>query len=158
MKITSKFQITVPLVEIWEVIFNPHNIGRTIPGCESVEVVDDNTYLSMVTIKVADLKARYKLISKIEEQYSPFRVVTYTIWEGIGVTSNSNVSQTTTLELHASNNDSTEVAIDSELNITGTIANLTARLMRAKAESMVEEWSQGMKALIEERCRASIKI
>lgn len=156
MKITSKFQITVPLVETWEVIFNPHNIGRTFPGCESVEVVDDNTYLSMVTIKVANLKARYKLISKIVEQYSPFRIVTYTIWEGIGVT--SNVSQTTTLELHASNNDSTEVAIDSELNITGTIAHLAARIMRAKAESMVEEWSQGMKALIEERCRASRRI
>ena len=70
-------------------------MGRTIPGCESVEVIDDETYLSMVTIKVADLKARYKLISKIVEQCSPFRIVTYTTWEGIGIT--SNVSQTTTL-------------------------------------------------------------
>ncbi|MHB8076649.1 CoxG family protein [Desulfosporosinus fructosivorans] len=151
MKITSKFYITVPLAEIWEVIFNPYNIGKTIPGCESVELIDDNTYLSLVTIKVANIKARYKLISKIVEQYSPFRIVTYTTWEGIGIT--SKVSQSTTLQLYASNYDSTEVAIDSELNVTGTIANLTARIMRAKIESIAEEWSQRLKALIEEHCQ-----
>lgn len=88
MKITSKFYISVPLVEIWEVILNPHNIGRTIPGCEYVQVVDDNTFLSLVTIKVTDVKTRYKLISKIVEQYTPFRLVTHTTWEGIGITSN----------------------------------------------------------------------
>ncbi len=147
MKIATKFQTTVPLPEVWEVIFNPENIGKTIPGCESVEMVDEVTFLSRVTVKVAYLKARFKLISKIAEQDPPFRIVTYTTGEGIGLV--SNVSQTTSLELTSLSDNSTEVAIDSELNVTGTLANLGARIMRAKIEGMVDEWSQSMKALIE---------
>ncbi|GAB6174202.1 carbon monoxide dehydrogenase subunit G [Paradesulfitobacterium aromaticivorans] len=148
MKISTRFQTPVAILGVWEVIFDPYNIGKTIPGCEEVEVRDDNTYLSRVTVKVAYLKARFKLISKIVEQEAPFRIVTYTTGEGVGLL--SNVSQTTTLELNSLSDGSTEVAIDSELSVTGTLANLGARIMRAKVEGMAEEWSLSMKKLIED--------
>ena len=151
MKISSKFDVSVPIFDIWEVIFNPHTIGRTIPGCVSVEVIDDYTYLSTVAFKISDLKARYRLISKIEELNSPFRIVTFTTWKGIGIP--NNVNQTTTVQLQQKNSGATEVAIDSELNIKGTLANLSAIIMKAKIESIVEDWGQRMKSVFEEHCK-----
>ncbi|WP_206809894.1 CoxG family protein [Paradesulfitobacterium ferrireducens] len=151
MKITNKFLITVPIAEVWDVMFNPFNIGKTFPGCEHVEVIDENTILSLVTVKIECLKARFKLISQIKEQHSPLHIRTDTTWEGQRLI--GRVTQTTTLDLHALNDRSTEVAIASELNITGTLANLGRMILRAKIESLTEEWIQSIKALIEELYR-----
>lgn len=148
MNISTSFQTPVPIQGVWEVIFDPYNIGKTIPGCEDVEVREDNTYLSKVTVKVAYIKAKFKLLSKIVEEEAPTRIVTYTIGEGIGLL--SNVSMTTTLELNSLSEDSTEVVINAELNVTGTLANLGARIMRAKVEGMVDDWRLSMKQLIED--------
>lgn len=155
MKIATKFKLTVSQDEVWEVILNPHNIAKTFPGCESVAEIDAVTYVSIVTIKLYYLKARFKLVSKIVEQYSPFHLVTHTTWEGINIP--SSVSQITSLKLISSNDSSiessTEVSIDTELNITGTIANLGAKFMRTKIECVTADWIQSMKFLIEKNCR-----
>ena len=147
MEVAAKFQTFVPIEKVWEIVVDPLNIGKTIPGCESVEIVDSKTYVSRVAVKVAYLKARFKLVSKLQEQEPPNRIITNTTGEGVGML--SNVSQKSTLQLSSLENGFTEVAISTELNISGTLANLGQRIIRAKVEVMVGEWAQSMKNLIE---------
>lgn len=156
MKITNKFLITVPIAEVWNVICDPFNIGKTFPGCEHVEVIDADTFLSLVTVKFEFLKAHFKLMSQIKEQHAPFHFKTATTWEGFG--SAGNVSQITTLDLHTPYDRSTEVAIYTELTFTGMPAHLGGVVLRAEIESLTKEWIRSIKALIEEHDQSKEKV
>lgn len=147
MQLLTKFTTNVSAEKVWKFIMDPENVGKSIPGCESVEMVDDVTYMSQVAVKVAYLKARFKLTSKIIELEPPFRIVTHTQGQGLGLM--GNVSQRAVLELRTLEDGQTEVNNSVDLTISGKLANLGQRIIKAKAEEMAETWAQNMKQLIE---------
>lgn len=147
MQLQTKFSTNASVDEVWKVIMNPELVGRSIPGCDSVQMVDEVTYLSQVEMKVAYLKVRFNLTSKIIEQQVPFRIVTHTQGQGLGLV--GNVSQTAVVELRDLENGQTEVINSVDLTISGKLASLGQRIIKSKSEEMFDDWAKNMKQIIE---------
>ncbi|MDT3699164.1 MAG: SRPBCC domain-containing protein [Thermincola sp.] len=153
MQLQTKFTTNANVEEVWKVIMNPELVGKSIPGCDSVQMVDEVTYNSQVEMKVAYLKVRFNLTSKIIEQQPPFRIVTHTQGQGLGLV--GNVSQTAEVELRALENGQTEVINSVDLTISGKLANLGQRIIKSKSEEMADEWAKNMKQIIEANAQES---
>ncbi|MHB9114870.1 MAG: CoxG family protein [Thermoleophilia bacterium] len=147
MKTSARFETNVGIDQVWDCISDPATVARTIPGCEEVTEAEDGTYVSVVSVKVAYLKARFRLVSNIVERQAPERLVVHTKGEGLGII--GNVGQETVVELQRSDDDGTVVTSTLDLTISGTLANLGQRMIKAKFEKLAEDWALEMKSVVE---------
>lgn len=59
MELSNERHLPLPRATVWEALNDPAVLQACIPGCESFDRVDDNTYDATVTAKVGPVKARF---------------------------------------------------------------------------------------------------
>jgi len=60
MKLESERRLPLPRQSVWAALNDPAVLQACIPGCESFDRVEDNTYDAVVQAKVGPVKARFK--------------------------------------------------------------------------------------------------
>lgn len=59
MKLEREHAIPAPQTRVWEALNDPEILKRSIPGCESVERLDDGSFKARVKIKVGPVSATF---------------------------------------------------------------------------------------------------
>lgn len=59
MKISGEAVLNAPVDRVWDAILDPEVLVRTIPGCERLESIGENSYAMTVTAGVASIKGTY---------------------------------------------------------------------------------------------------
>ena len=109
MRIAGEATLQAPLEAVWDALLDPAVLVRTIPGCERLETVGENSYSMTVTVGIAairgtyagactitDLKPRESLRMKAEGTGAPG-----TIAADVDVRFSANEDGTTTLQYDA---------------------------------------------------------
>jgi len=142
MLIEDKLLIKAPIQNVWERILDPETLGSTIPGCEKLEVVDENTYDSVVKVKVGFISLKFKfrtVISEIEP-LKHFKATGGGEDAGKGGTFN----QETVVDLVEISPNEVEVAYKSHVRVVGKLATFGEKIMRVKAKQMGEEFTKNL--------------
>ncbi|MGD8429185.1 MAG: carbon monoxide dehydrogenase subunit G [Ectothiorhodospiraceae bacterium] len=71
MDMNNERQLPLPQQQVWEALNDPEVLAACIPGCESMEEVEENVYRATVTQKVGPVKARFKGRVTVSEQQPP---------------------------------------------------------------------------------------
>jgi len=74
MLITETFSIDTPIQKLYNFILDAKTVGSCIPGCESVELISEDEYDSIIKTKVGIISAKFKVRTKISEAV-PFRLI-----------------------------------------------------------------------------------
>jgi uncharacterized protein len=53
VKIVDEFTVTAPLARTWSVIRDPQKVASCVPGCRSVETIDESHYRAVVASSVS---------------------------------------------------------------------------------------------------------
>jgi carbon monoxide dehydrogenase subunit G len=126
MKIQDQFRVGVPLEDAWRILLDVERIAPCMPGAQLQEI-DGDEYRGIVKVKVGPISAQYKGVARIVEAHVVDRRIVIKA-EGRDTRGQGNASATVTATLRA-DGDQTDVAIDTDLNVTGKVAQFGRGVM-----------------------------
>ena len=126
MEITDEFRVDVPVDHAWSVLRDVERIAPCMPGAQLQEVEGDE-YRGIVKVKVGPITAQYKGVARIvEEDEAAHKMVIRA--EGRDTRGQGNAAATVTATL-AADGDATVVGIDTDLQVTGKVAQFGRGVM-----------------------------
>lgn len=138
MAITIEGRNFVPAspARVWECLNDANILKACIPGCESLEKLDDATFTGVVLFKVGPVKARFRGRVTLTDQQPPSRCRVLAEGEG-GIAGFgkglADVFLTETAE-------GTELVYKVDASIGGKIAQFGARLMVGTIRNLADEF------------------
>jgi uncharacterized protein len=126
VKIQDEFRVGVPVETAWNVLLDVEGIAPCMPGAQLQEVEGDE-YRGTVKVKVGPITAQYKGAARIVEADEAARKIVIQA-DGRDTRGQGNASATVTAQL-AADGDGTLVNIDTDLNVTGKVAQFGRGVM-----------------------------
>jgi len=141
VKIEDSFRVDVPVDEAWKVLLDLERIAPCLPGAQLTEVEGDE-YRGTVKIKVGPITAQYKGVAKIEEADEANHKVVLQA-EGRDTRGQGNASATVTATLVEAGGGTT-VNIDTDLNITGKVAQFGRGVMADVSSKLLGQFAENL--------------
>jgi carbon monoxide dehydrogenase subunit G len=126
MKLEHDFRVGVPVAEAWTTLLDIERIAPCMPGAQLQEV-DGDEYRGVVKVKVGPITAQYKGVARLteaDEGAGRLRISA----EGRDTRGQGNASATISAHLTA-DGDGTRVAVETDLNVTGKVAQFGRGVM-----------------------------
>src|SRR5688500_6219924 len=120
MRIENSFTVGLPVEDAWKVLLDVERIAPCMPGAELQEIADDE-YRGVVKVKLGAITAQYKGAVRFAEVDEAGRRLVLRA-EGRETWGQGNASATVTATLRPADEGRTEVAIETDLTISGRIA------------------------------------
>jgi uncharacterized protein len=137
MKLENEFRVEVPLEDAWRVLLDVERIAPCMPGAQLQEVEGDE-YRGIVKVKVGPITAQYKGAARFTEvDDDNHRAVIRA--EGRDTRGQGNASATVTAGLQP-DGDGTRVNIDSDVTITGKVAQFGRGVIADVSGKLVDQF------------------
>lgn len=148
MIIEEKFLVLAPVQKVWDFLLDPNGIGSCIPGCERIELVDKDNFITTVKVKVGPFAMRFNFKTTIKDANPPFFM--RAAGEGEEANKMGHLKQETTIDFKSLSENETEISYRSEVGIVGKLATFGDRIMKAKSKEMGKEFAQAVKKNLEQ--------
>jgi carbon monoxide dehydrogenase subunit G len=135
---------------VWEVITDPAVLARTIPGCESLEQVGEDSYRMNVTVGVGAIRGTYAGEVRLSDQQKPSSYVMH----ASGAGGPGNVRATVTINLEP-NGEGTALTYSADAVVGGPVAGVGQRMISGVAKRMA---GQFFKAIDDELTGVAVPI
>jgi carbon monoxide dehydrogenase subunit G len=142
VKIEDNFRVEVPIEEAWKVLLDLERIAPCLPGAQLTEVEGDE-YRGTVKIKVGPITAQYKGVAKITEADEANHKVVLQA-EGRDTRGQGNASAAVVATL-VEDGAGTVVKIDTDLNITGKVAQFGRGVMADVSSKLLGQFADNLK-------------
>lgn len=148
MILDQKVVVQAAPERVWEFVMDMPAVSRCVPGVESFEKIDDDTFLGSLKVKVGPIgvtlsgkvivveRDRENLRSRMDVQAAEKRL-------------NSAVSAHATITLVPLSETETELQIHTESSILGKLGEFGQAVMRRKADQIVGEFARNMAKAID---------
>src|SRR5712692_4999391 len=135
MKIEGTHQLNAPRERVYALLTNPEVLRRCIPGCESLEKTEEDTYAATLKAGVGVVKGTFKGNVKLEEMRPPehYRIVV----DGKGGPGFVKGSGDFDLE---EKDGGTLIKYTGEMQVGGTIAGVGQRMIQGAAKMMASQF------------------
>jgi carbon monoxide dehydrogenase subunit G len=148
MLIEEKFAVKAPIQKVWDFLLDPKSVGSCIPGCEEIEAIDENNFVTTVKVKVGPFSMKFRFKTTIKESDPPFHVKT--LGGGDEADRKGYFKQETNIDFKSLSDSETEISYKSEVMIGGRLATFGERIMRAKAKDLGKEFAEAVKNKLEQ--------
>lgn len=133
---------------VWDFLMDIPAVSECVPGVESFEKIDDDTYLGALKVKVGPigvkLNGKVLVVERDRENFRSRMDV-----QAAEKRLNSAVSAHATLTLVPLSASETEIRIHTESSILGKLGEFGQAVMRRKADQIVGEFARNMAAAID---------
>jgi carbon monoxide dehydrogenase subunit G len=120
---------------VWAVITDPAVLARTIPGCESLEQVGDDSYRMNVSVGVGAIRGTYAGEVHLTEQQRPSSYVMH----ASGAGAPGQVRATVTINLEP-NGEGTALTYSADAVVGGPVAGVGQRMITGVAKRMAGQF------------------
>ena len=140
------FSVAVPIAEAWNVLTNVERIAPCLPGAQLQEV-EGETYRGVVKVKVGPIQAQFKgQASFVEKDDTNYKAVLK--GEGRDTGGKGNASAIITAQLTAIDATSTQVNVNTDLSITGKVAQFGRGALADVSDKLLAQFSDNLNNLI----------
>lgn len=124
--------------QVWKLLLDPEVMGACVPGMKSIEVVSDTEYLAEMHVKLAFVRARFKIKTTIVETRPPF----YLRSEGTGEDTSvaSSLKQVSEIFLTERPDGQTNLNMKIKVDVLGRLGTFGLSVMKTKADRMWDEF------------------
>jgi uncharacterized protein len=145
LEISKTFTIDAPKNAIWEFLTDPYRVARCLPGAAITAKVDDQNYTGTITVKVGPVSASYK--GKVRfEKLDPEAGTAEIVASGQDVKGKGGADMHMQSRLKEVAPGKTEVSATSQVNITGILAQMGARMIQDVSDQMLQKFTEAMQA------------
>ena len=145
MHFEGSVEIAAPRDRVWAFVIDPNQVGQCGPGVESIEVADDTHFKATAKFGVGFINARFVVNMEIAEMTAP---EASTI-KAHGQAPGSAVDATAHMRLSDDGSGGTRMDWDADVNISGTLASVGARMIEGTANKMIGQTFDCMKSKLE---------
>jgi carbon monoxide dehydrogenase subunit G len=143
MELKNQFRVSVPIDAAWAVLTDLERIAPCMPGAELQEVEGDE-YRGVVKVKVGPITAQYKGTARfVEKDDAQHRAVLRA--EGRDTRGQGNASATV-VATATPDEGGTLVSIETDLSITGKVAQFGRSIMGDVSTKMLGEFADRLEA------------
>ena len=144
MKVEGTFTIDAEREKVWDMLMSPDTLAGCIPGCESFEPVDDDTYNVKMRVGVAAVRGNYTgSVSIADRQHlESYRMVVQGRGRG-GSVRGEGLLTFTDIE------GGTQVGVVGDAQVTGVVARVGQRLMGNASRMLMNQFFNCLKEKIE---------
>ena len=135
MKLENEFTVNTPMDEAWEAMLDLERVTPCLPGAQLTEQVGDE-YKGTMTVKMGPITAKYDGTVKVEEaDESAHRAGIRA--EGKDARGQGTASATITSTLQEEDSDTTRVRVETDMQITGRVAQFGRGMHEEVAEKVM---------------------
>ena len=146
MKFHGDLLIARPVEEVWEFLWDIEKLSRCIPGCQGVKTVKEREkYELKVKDSVGPISVQFELMADVKK-LEPLKRIEIAM-EGKDFKAGG-VRQTMTLALAADGSD-TKLDFETDVNVFGRLGTLGYPFVKKKAEAVIKQFGDNVKAAIE---------
>ncbi len=135
MKVAGSHTVQAPRQQVYDALQDPAVLARTLPGCQQLEVTDDDTYRATVTAGVASVKGTYAgtvvLLDRTEP--SSYRM------QASGAGAPGTISADATIRLEE-DGEGTVVHYEADAIVGGMIGGVGQRMLQGVARRTAGEF------------------
>jgi hypothetical protein len=149
VKLQGEYVFDGPREAVWEIVRDPDVLAKALPGTQSLEQVDENTYEGKMNVRIGPVAGLFsgKLIVSNEV---PPESYTLTV-EGKGGPGFG--KGTGDVQLIDQEDGTTLMKYEGELQVGGTIANVGQRLIETVANSMAKQAFESLNRSLQARLK-----
>jgi carbon monoxide dehydrogenase subunit G len=149
MQVTLKnsFIVTQRIERVWAILSDPRQVATCMPGVEILEALDEKTFRGAVKLKLGPFSAQFLgelVIEHLDPAAHEIRMV------GKGKDSTGSATMTIVGKLTEHPGGQTEMVSQSDLVISGKLAQFGARMIEDVSKSMFSKFTEAMTARLEE--------
>jgi carbon monoxide dehydrogenase subunit G len=143
MELTNEFTVSAPVDEAFAVLTDIERIAPCLPGAQLTEV-EGEEYRGTVKVKVGPITASFKgTASLVERDEAAHRAVLKAQGRDTGGKGNANATITAQLEAAG---DGTHVKIDTDLNITGRVAQFGRGALADVSQKLIGQFAERLES------------
>jgi len=137
LEMTNSRVIPAPPPIVWAALNDPDVLKASLPGCESLERIDESTWKATVAAKIGPVSARFSGTMKIVESNPPDG---YTLrFEGQGGAAGF-ANGDAKVTLTPAEDNGTTLSYDVKAQVGGKIAQIGSRLIDGAAAKIADEF------------------
>jgi carbon monoxide dehydrogenase subunit G len=145
MEFDNSFTVEKPIDEVWSTMVDLERVVPCVPGATILEKTADNAVKAEVKIKLGSMSMNYSGPAEIVEQDdSAHRAMMNARAKEAGGQGNADAKVSMQL---TGTDGGTEVAIHSQINVTGKAAQMGEGVIAAVTEGMIKEFSENLAKL-----------
>lgn len=140
MRIDQTVDIPAPAAMVWDFLMDIPAVSACMPGVESFEALDDDTYTGVLKVSVGPISAGLGgKVTVIERNAELMR-------SGVRVTAadpriGSKVTADTTMTLVPHGDGVTRLHVETEVSIVGKLGSFGQSVIRRKADQLILEFA-----------------
>lgn len=147
MIIEETFNIAAPCEQVWQFMTDPEQIGRCIPGCQSIEVTGPRTYSAIVQVAVGPIKVAFNLQVEVTEEVYLDRIVSKI--RGEEGSRSSTLTSDNFLRLKPLDGGGTNVVYGADVSISGRLGKYGQGAMKQIARRQGNKFAEAICKAIE---------
>jgi carbon monoxide dehydrogenase subunit G len=144
----ERFEVHAPVERVWLYLIDPRQVIGCVPGAELTTVENDRTFQGRMTIKVGPVTAAYQGRITIAELDETARIVTLA-GDGVEQSGAGSARVRMTTRVLALPNGATEIAVDADLELSGTIAQFGRTMIEAVNAQLFRQFADCMRGVLE---------
>ena len=148
LRFEHAFTVKAPPEKVWAYLTDPYRVAPALPGAAITEKTGDGTWNGTITVKVGPVAARYKGTVRFEALDATARTATI-VARGQDLSGRGGADMKMESRLSEKTPGETEVAMVSEVNVTGIMAQFGRGLVQDVSNQMFQKFTEAAKAELE---------
>ena len=146
MLLAGDVTIHAPRKRVWDFLTDPSQVAPCVPGIEKIEVIEPyKTYRGTVSVGLGTVKARFTGVVEILQLDEP----DYAKLKAHGMASGSAADAVSEMALSDGPDGATNVHWTADVNVSGQLASLAARLMQPVSQKLAGQFYDAVRQKIE---------
>ena len=133
MKLEGNYSFEAPLDTVWQGLFDPEVLARTLPGCDKLERQGDQ-FLGEINVKMGPVQGKFQ--GKVDIQNVKDRESYTMVVDGRGPAGFAKATANIRVKGEGA---TTRLDYDSDVQVGGRIASVGQRLLDASSRAIVKQ-------------------
>jgi len=144
MKLQGTVTVNAPQERVWQVLIDPVQLCKVIPGCEQARQLDATHYEAVLSIKVQFMTIRSQAKGTLLEADAPRHLVGELVGEPTSMAGAFRARVTIDL---TPVNDSTSIRYAMDLSLLGRLASLGEAMVRSTSQQLTRQFADNLAML-----------
>ncbi|HZC04573.1 MAG TPA: carbon monoxide dehydrogenase subunit G [Ktedonobacterales bacterium] len=132
MHFTGSQQIKAPAAKVWQFVLDPNKVAECAPGFKTMEILGPDHFKPTLSVGIGAVKATFTLDVQLEDVHEP----DHAAMRGRGSAGGSAIDLKAAMDLKALSESETQMDWTADVNVSGTLASVGARLMEGTAQRL----------------------
>jgi carbon monoxide dehydrogenase subunit G len=148
LRFEHAFTVKARPEKVWAYLTDPYRVAPALPGAAITEKTGEGTWNGTITVKVGPVAARYKGTVRFENMDPAARTATI-VARGQDLSGRGGADMKMESRLSEKTPGETEVAMASDVNVTGIMAQFGRGLVQDVSNQMFQKFTEAVRAELE---------